>query len=467
MDRGRVQHALRRLAADLARGQGLVGELLHHIDPVAVGAQILVDRHCDRSISRAAPIHWHSRVESAKNRRAGYAGPRPGMRIAIVTDYYYPMLGGITEHVHGQARELARRGHEVTVVTGHLLRTPPIADQDARPVVDEGFEVVRLGVGVPLYGNASQTIHTVPAGLVLQLQAPLQAARRRRRAPARALQPEHVRDRAPGDPEGRGGRRHLPLRLRSWRPARRLRAHPAPLARQARCARGRLRGLHRLARSVFPVQLPHHPERHRRPALLARRRAAARAARGRQAADPLPGPLRPAQWTADDARSVRAGTCRTRGSRAPVRRRRRAAGQRLPAQAPRARGRRCHLGRARRLVAPALLRVGRHPLHALPARVVRHGAARGHEQRASRRRQPHLGLPVAHGTRQAGPHGEPGRRRESLRAGAAVPARPARRAGAHGSRGAHDRRPRYAWSSVAVQLEQLYAELLAGKRGAR
>ena len=92
------------------------------------------------------------------------------MRIAIVTDYYYPMLGGITEHVHGQARELARRGHEVTVVTGHLLRTPPIADQDARPVVDEGFDVVRVGVGVPLYGNASQTIHTVPAGLVLQLR---------------------------------------------------------------------------------------------------------------------------------------------------------------------------------------------------------------------------------------------------------------------------------------------------------
>jgi phosphatidylinositol alpha-mannosyltransferase len=92
------------------------------------------------------------------------------MRIAIVTDYYYPMLGGITEHVHGQARELARRGHEVTVVTGHLLHTPAIADPDARPVVNEGFEVVRLGVGVPLYGNASQTIHTVPAGLVLQLR---------------------------------------------------------------------------------------------------------------------------------------------------------------------------------------------------------------------------------------------------------------------------------------------------------
>ena len=52
------------------------------------------------------------------------------MRIAIVTDFYYPSLGGITEHVDGQARELTNRGHEVTVITGHLVRTPPVTDED-------------------------------------------------------------------------------------------------------------------------------------------------------------------------------------------------------------------------------------------------------------------------------------------------------------------------------------------------
>jgi phosphatidyl-myo-inositol alpha-mannosyltransferase len=95
---------------------------------------------------------------------------RPRMRIAIVTDYYYPMLGGITEHVSGQAHELARRGHEVTVVTGNLLRTPPI-DDDPRPSVAEGFEIVRIGAAIPLYGNASQTIHTIPLGLVRSLRS--------------------------------------------------------------------------------------------------------------------------------------------------------------------------------------------------------------------------------------------------------------------------------------------------------
>ena len=72
------------------------------------------------------------------------------MRIAIVTDFYYPSLGGITEHVDGQARGLQARGHEVTVVTGRILRTPPVQD-DAMPVPEPTFEIARLGSAVPMY----------------------------------------------------------------------------------------------------------------------------------------------------------------------------------------------------------------------------------------------------------------------------------------------------------------------------
>ena len=50
------------------------------------------------------------------------------MRIAIVTDFYYPTLGGISEHVDGQARALTDLGHEVTVVTGRKLGAPPVQD---------------------------------------------------------------------------------------------------------------------------------------------------------------------------------------------------------------------------------------------------------------------------------------------------------------------------------------------------
>ncbi len=60
------------------------------------------------------------------------------MRLALVTQSYYPRYGGVTEHVAHTARELRVRGHAVTIVTGRPPghREPPNAD------------VVRLGTSV-------------------------------------------------------------------------------------------------------------------------------------------------------------------------------------------------------------------------------------------------------------------------------------------------------------------------------
>lgn len=41
------------------------------------------------------------------------------MKIAIVSEYYYPLLGGITEHVHFFSKECARLGHNVTLITSN------------------------------------------------------------------------------------------------------------------------------------------------------------------------------------------------------------------------------------------------------------------------------------------------------------------------------------------------------------
>lgn len=80
------------------------------------------------------------------------------MKIAIVSDYYYPQLGGVTEHVHGQATELARRGHEVTVITPGLVKVPRTVDGDVLP--PETFEVVRLGRALPVYANRAEALVT-------------------------------------------------------------------------------------------------------------------------------------------------------------------------------------------------------------------------------------------------------------------------------------------------------------------
>ena len=83
------------------------------------------------------------------------------MRVCILTDYYYPQLGGITEHVHGQAVNLAARGHGVTIVTGRLPHVPRAADRGDRVIASDDVELVHMGAALPLYGNGSQTLHTV------------------------------------------------------------------------------------------------------------------------------------------------------------------------------------------------------------------------------------------------------------------------------------------------------------------
>ena len=90
------------------------------------------------------------------------------MRIAIVTDYYYPQLGGITEQVHGQATELTRRGHQVTVITPRIAVTPRTVDGSNLPARD--FEVVRVGTAWPAYGNGAETLLSLDPRIPLRLR---------------------------------------------------------------------------------------------------------------------------------------------------------------------------------------------------------------------------------------------------------------------------------------------------------
>jgi phosphatidylinositol alpha-mannosyltransferase len=99
------------------------------------------------------------------------------LRVCILTDYYYPQLGGITEHVHGQAVNLAARGHEVTIVTGRVPHAPRASDRGERVLAADGVELVHMGLALPLYGNGSQTLHTVFPGGTLQLRRFLRARR--------------------------------------------------------------------------------------------------------------------------------------------------------------------------------------------------------------------------------------------------------------------------------------------------
>lgn len=63
------------------------------------------------------------------------------MNIGLVTQAYYPVLGGVTEHVWHLGKELERRGHRVTVITG-----------SAKHRDDRGLRVLRHGFQIPMMG---------------------------------------------------------------------------------------------------------------------------------------------------------------------------------------------------------------------------------------------------------------------------------------------------------------------------
>jgi phosphatidylinositol alpha-mannosyltransferase len=80
------------------------------------------------------------------------------MRIAHVTECYYPHLGGVCEHVHFFATEARRRGHHVDIITSHM----------AGAIAEPG--VLRVGHSQPIYANGSLARITVGIGLRRQLR---------------------------------------------------------------------------------------------------------------------------------------------------------------------------------------------------------------------------------------------------------------------------------------------------------
>ena len=87
------------------------------------------------------------------------------LRIAVVTEYYYPHLGGVCEHVHFFAREARRRGHHVDIITSNL------------PGAEPQPHVIRLGHSQPVYANGSQARLTIGVGLRRRMRKVLRRGR--------------------------------------------------------------------------------------------------------------------------------------------------------------------------------------------------------------------------------------------------------------------------------------------------
>jgi phosphatidylinositol alpha-mannosyltransferase len=104
------------------------------------------------------------------------------MRIGIVTEYYYPTLGGIQEHVHHFARQARRVGHDVRILTPEVrdrLASVGGAALSARAArrLDEEQQVIRVGVSVPLLSGGSIARMSTGADLSARMREIMRAER--------------------------------------------------------------------------------------------------------------------------------------------------------------------------------------------------------------------------------------------------------------------------------------------------
>lgn len=87
------------------------------------------------------------------------------LRIAMVTEYAYPILGGVSEHVHFLSRELVELGHEVTVVSGNTAPRGQLDTVDRAAERNHGYRTVRVGRAIPVPSNGSIARFSVGPGL--------------------------------------------------------------------------------------------------------------------------------------------------------------------------------------------------------------------------------------------------------------------------------------------------------------
>ncbi len=93
------------------------------------------------------------------------------MKVGLVSEFYYPWPGGISEHVYNLARELRTRGHEIKILTGDFdgrftrwqAKLPffSVGRSHLDTQAPNESQVIRFGKSVAFPYNGSVTVVTV------------------------------------------------------------------------------------------------------------------------------------------------------------------------------------------------------------------------------------------------------------------------------------------------------------------
>ena len=104
------------------------------------------------------------------------------MKIGIVSEYYYPTLGGIQEHIHHFAAAARKVGHDVRIITPAVHdRVSSTRRDTGSPALDAASDaangVIRVGRSMPLLSAGSMARVSIGAGLAQRVAEVLAAER--------------------------------------------------------------------------------------------------------------------------------------------------------------------------------------------------------------------------------------------------------------------------------------------------
>jgi phosphatidylinositol alpha-mannosyltransferase len=92
------------------------------------------------------------------------------MKIGIVTEYFFPTIGGITENVYHSSREFLRLGHDMRIITGRGEGEIDVEDEIKR-------RLIFIGKSTPTFFNGSCGRVTRGRGLTRRMKEVLAAER--------------------------------------------------------------------------------------------------------------------------------------------------------------------------------------------------------------------------------------------------------------------------------------------------
>jgi len=86
------------------------------------------------------------------------------MKIGIVTEYFFPTIGGIVENIYHMSRELLRRGHDLRIITGFRKGLPDNIDDEIIR------RLIYIGRSTPTFFNGTCGCVTTGFGLTRKMK---------------------------------------------------------------------------------------------------------------------------------------------------------------------------------------------------------------------------------------------------------------------------------------------------------